>query len=113
MAATPQMARVSVFNGGRWESRDWPPEDLAGAVAWFAGKLAEVPPEHRGTAVLEIDSEQEYDSHHARICIEYRRLETQEEAQAREEKQRRFRASVRERELKQLRDLRARYPEEK
>ena len=69
---------VDQYNGA------WPPEDAAGALAWFQAKLTDVPPEFRGTARIEIGSEESDGSSKATIEVSYTRPETDDEEVERE-----------------------------
>jgi hypothetical protein len=78
-----QSVKVDVFSGQRYDG-DWPPNDAAGFIAWFQGKIDTIPAEHRSDARIELDSESSYeDSHYASIGISYWRPETDGEMEAR------------------------------
>lgn len=88
---------------------DWPPEDAAGALAWFQAKLDDVPQEFRGTARIGIDATESYGSAYATIEISYTRPETDDE-EAERERQAAARADrTRAEELQMLTALQAKY----
>lgn len=99
---------VVVLESEQYEG-EWMPSDLTAAVAWLSGKLESIPPEHRGSATVEIDSTTRYDSSYASISIQYARPETEEEVAARETELARHQDAARDRELQTLRALRAKY----
>lgn len=88
---------------------DWPPDDAAGALAWFQAKLADVPLEFRSTARIEIDSEESYGSSKATIEISYTRQETDEEEAQREQQAAALAERRRADELRTLASLQAKY----
>lgn len=60
------------------------PDTMSGWIKWLEDKFANVPVEHRSTAVLEINSEGGYEGeHHAEASIYYYRAETADEAATR------------------------------
>lgn len=69
----------TVFQFHSWDDGEncGVPYDLTEAIAWFQGKLAEIPPDHRATARIEIASD--YESSGAELTITYKRMETDEE----------------------------------
>ena len=88
---------------------DWPPEDAAGAVAWFQAKIFDVPAEFRSGARIDIDSEESYGSSEATIEFSYARPETDDEEVQREQ-QAATRAELRRAdELRTLAALQAKY----
>jgi hypothetical protein len=94
---------------------DWPPEDAAGALAWFQQKLDCVPSEFRTTARIQIDSEESYGSSKATIEISYTRPETDEEEAQRKQQAAAKADRQRADELRTLAALQAKYgkpPEE-
>lgn len=93
--------RVIIFDKNQYDG-DWPPEDAAGCVAWFASKLEAIPLEHRDTAKIEIYSSLSYDvDHSGHIEIYYTRLETFEEMKIREVDELRYKEN-RKKELRKL-----------
>lgn len=104
-----QQTRIAVFDEEQYDG-EWPPEDAAECVAWFAGKLEAVPAEHRATARIEIDSAGGYEgSHYGRIKIYYIRQETDEETASREKEEQRRQQAQKEHELRTLAELKAKY----
>lgn len=88
---------------------EWPPEDGKEFIAWFIGKVETIPEEHRATAKIEISSVNSYGDAYGSIEIGYNRPETDEEEERREEQERRIRANQKDRELKKLAALKAKY----
>ncbi len=99
---------VVVFDKEQYDG-EWPPTDAAGALAWFAAKVAEVPAEFRHTAKIEIEGVTSYDSGYARILITYRRAETAEEVSARKQQEDAEVDRLRAQELRTLAALQAKY----
>lgn len=88
---------------------DWPPEDAAGALAWFQTKLDDVPQEFRGTVRIVIGATENYGSGYATIEISYARPETDDE-KAERERQAAYRANnTQAQELRMLAALQAKY----
>lgn len=104
-----KQTRVTVFDKEQYDG-EWPPEDAAECVAWFADKLEAIPPEHRATAKIEIDSAGGYEgSHYGHIAIYYYRLETDDEMADREADERRRQERQTAQELQTLAALQAKY----
>ena len=104
-----QQTRVTVFDKEQYDG-EWPPEDATECVAWFAGKLEAIPPEHRATAKIVIDSAGGYDgSHYGHIEIYYMRQETDEEMASREKAEQRRQQKQKESDLRMLAELKAKY----
>ncbi len=101
--------RVVVFKQEQYDG-EWPSTDATECVAWFAGKLAEIPEEYRAGAKIEIDSRSGYeDSSYACIEIYYDRPETDDEMTAREAEERRRKEAQTAQELRTLAALKAKY----
>jgi hypothetical protein len=88
---------------------EWPPEDAAGFMAWFQKRLDDVPPEHRATARIDLDSTSRYDSSYATIEFSYTRMETDEEEAEREQQAAAQAERHRAQELRTLAALQAKY----
>lgn len=70
---------ITVFKADKYD-REWPPENLGEAIAWFQRRLDAIPEEHRASATVEFGSVAGYeDSHYATIEIGYFRPETEAE----------------------------------
>ena len=100
--------RITVFDKEQYDD-EWPPEDAARCVAWFADKLEAIPSEHRAKAKIEIDSVGCYESHHGHIEIYYDRQETDDEMAAREAEELRGQEAQKARDLRTLAKLKAKY----
>ena len=88
----------------------FPPEGAIEFAKWLGDLMAQVPPEHAGTAKLEIDSVGSYeDSHYATVSFMYDRPETGEEEAKRLAHDRSAADVQRSRELQQLEALRRKY----
>ena len=75
---------VTVFDKEQYDG-EWPPENAAECLAWFAEKIDGIPEEFRDTAKVEISSASGYEgSSYGHIEISYTRQETDEEEQKRE-----------------------------
>jgi hypothetical protein len=99
---------VEVFRGRRYDG-DWPPGNAVGFVDWLANKIAEIPPEHRETATVELETTEEYDSHYAQITIAHERPESDLEVERREAIEARIARGLRRRDLEDLKRLKAKY----
>lgn len=62
---------------------DYPPSDPKGLMAWFAGKIAEIPEGSREKARIECCSYTSYGDDYGQITISYTRPETAEEMRER------------------------------
>jgi hypothetical protein len=65
------------------QSYCWHDEPAVDFIAALQGAVADIPPEFRDTAFVEVNSESEYDSHHAVISVSYKRPETDAEVEHR------------------------------
>lgn len=99
---------VTVFDEEQYADK-WPPEDAKEFIAWFVGKIDSIPEEHRATAKIEINAVSSYGDTYGNIGISYNRPETDEEEERRGEQERRIRANQKDRELKELAALKAKY----
>lgn len=90
-------------------NRDWPPEPAAETVAWFAAKVDSIPGEFRSTAKISIEEASNYGESCARIVISYQRPETDEEELRRKQAAALKAGCRRERELRMLAALQAKY----
>jgi hypothetical protein len=88
---------------------EWPPKDAAGFMAWFQERLDDVPPEHRATARIELDTTRSYEDSYAAIEISYTRMETDEEEAEREQAAAAKADLIRAQELRTLAALQAKY----
>lgn len=80
--------RVSVFETPIFNrDRDWPPDDLVGFIAWFQGKLDEIPEQFRGAARVDLSTDYEEGDCYVDLSIYYDRPETEEEIDARQKKE--------------------------
>ena len=101
--------KVEVFNEEQYDG-EWPSENGAEFIAWFQEKLESIPQEFRGSAKIELDSVSGYEgSSYASIEIYYYRPETEEEAKVRESKSQYRAELLRQRELRQLEELKRKY----
>lgn len=76
--------RMSVFETPTSNRRrDWPPDDLVGFIAWFQGKLDEVPEQYRGAARVDLSTDYEDGDCYVDLSIHYYRPETEDETAAR------------------------------
>ena len=89
--------------------REWPPSDAAEFMAWFQKRMDDIPPEHRATASIELDSTMRYDSSCATIEFCYTRMETDEEEDARKRQAAAQESRRRYNELRTLAELQAKY----
>lgn len=88
---------------------EWPPEGAAEFMAWFQKRLDDVPPEHRATARIELDSAIRYDSSYVTIEFSYTRMETGQEEAEREQQAAAQAERRRAQELRTLAELQAKY----
>lgn len=105
---------VTVFDGDNEYLRDdsdWPLRDPASFLAWFAAKVALIPPEFMDAAYINLSGhgDDDYGSRYGSISIGYKRLETDAEMAAREEKERHYVQAERERERRQYEHLKAKF----
>lgn len=108
-----QVIEVEVYeHDGHHPSSERVPGTLAKAIDWLQSKLDFVPPEYRGVVRLEIDATTWYEMEYPTIKIVYSRPETDEEMSERRENFERNREAYRRRDLAQLRELQAKYPED-
>ena len=104
-----QQKRVNVFDQERYDG-EWPPTDATEFVAWFAGKLGEIPVEYMASAKIKIDTRGSYeDSSYAHIEIYYDRPETNTEMAEREAEELRRKEAQKAQELRTLEALKAKY----
>lgn len=103
------LTTVTVFNGESYES-DWPGEAAHDCMEWFAAKLAEIPPEFKASAQIEIGSASGYEGDHSG-CIEitYERPETDREAAERLYKENHAARNKEARDRQTLATLKAKY----
>ncbi len=81
--AKRQEIRVTVADSEQYD-QGFPPSPLAEFLAWVNDVVAAIPEDCRDTATVEFDSTSSYyDSHYAKVEVTYRRLETDEEWEAR------------------------------
>lgn len=101
--------KVTVFEAQQYDGNGWPPEEALGALAWLIKQLQLIPVEHQNAAKFEISSTESYGGTYAMISITYERPETDvEEFERLREDQ--YKADIqREREIKQLAELQAKY----
>lgn len=85
---------------------DWPKLDACEFMAWFHGKIEDVPEESRDSLTIDIDSG---DSGYATIEFVYTRLETDAEEAMREQSALSREALIRKQELSELARLQAKY----
>ncbi len=85
---------------------DWPKLDACEFMAWFHGKIEDVPEESRDSLTIDIYS---CDSRYATIEFVYTRLETDAEEAMREQSALSREALIREQELSELARLQAKY----
>lgn len=85
---------------------DWPKLDASEFMAWFHGKIEDVPEESRDSLTIDIDSS---DSGYATIEFVYTRTETDAEEAMREQCALSREARIREQELSDLARLQAKY----
>lgn len=85
---------------------DWPKLDACEFMAWFHGKIEDVPEESRDSLTIDIDS---CDSGYATIEFVYTRLETDAEEAMREQCALSREELIREQELSELARLQAKY----
>ena len=101
--------RVTVFDQEQCDG-EWPPSDAAEFVAWFDGKISEIPGEYMSSANIEIDCASGYEcTSYARIQIYYDRPETDSEMASREAGELRRKEAQKAKELRTLAELRAKY----
>ena len=101
--------KIEVFRKERYEG-EWPEKNAIAFLAWFEEKINSIPEEFRGSAEVEIDSVSLGEgSSYALIEIYYSRPETKEEAKARELKQHDKAELLKQRELRQLEELKRKY----
>jgi len=103
--------RVTVYDGEEFShGGDWPPGNLAEAIAWLQERLDSVPPEYRDVVKVDFDSVSDgYGGHEAGIKIHYIRPETDEEMAARQARERRDAELRRQQEIQTLKTLQAKY----
>lgn len=106
--------RVTICSVDQHEG-DWPtpnyPTLLLDAIAWFQGKLEQIPEEYRANARCEINSTGGYEGeHYGHIEISYDRPETVSERGERTAREEAHLAVLRAKELKALRILQTKYP---
>ena len=99
---------VKVFEQEQYDG-EWPPENAISAIAWLQEKVDSIPAAFRADAKIEIEGVTSYDSGYAKITISYTRPETDEEESARENAENFCAEQQRQRELKQLAELQAKY----
>ena len=100
---------ITVFGQEQYDG-EWPPTGAAECLAWFAGKVEEIPVEFRATAKVEIEGVGGYEgSAYASISIKYTRPETDSEMESREKEERNRVAQQELREKQQLAALKAKY----
>lgn len=85
---------------------DWPKLDACEFMAWFHGKIEDVPEESRDSLTIDIDSG---DSGYATIEFVYTRLETDAEEAKREQYALSREELIRKQELSELARLQAKY----
>lgn len=101
--------KITVFDKQQYDA-EWPSEDAIEFIAFFQEKLASIPEEFRSSAIIEVDSISGYEgSSYASINIYYYRPETEEEVKVRESKAQNKAELLRQRELKQLEELKRKY----
>lgn len=71
--------KVTLLDASRSDGAGWPPDDLAGAIAWMQSHMAAIPEAHRASAKFEIRASFEYGDPIAMIEVSYERPETAEE----------------------------------
>lgn len=99
---------VTVFEQEQYDG-EWPPENAISAIAWLQEKIDSIPAVFRANAKIEIDGVTCYDSGYAKITISYTRPETDEEESERQNAENLRAAQQRQRDLKQLAELQAKY----
>ena len=100
---------IEVFNKQRYDC-DWPPRGAVEFIAWFEEKINSIPEEFRRAAIVDLGAVESYDnSYYATIEIYYCRPETKEEERIRADKEQEYAKSLREKELKQLKELKRKY----
>ena len=85
---------------------DWPKLDACEFMAWFHGKIEDVPEESRDSLTINIDSS---DSGYAFIEFVYKRMETDAEEAMREQSALSREELIRKQELSELARLQAKY----
>lgn len=85
---------------------DWPKLDACEFMAWFHGKIEDVPEESRDSLTIDIDSS---DSVYTTIEFVYTRTETDAEEAMREQSALSREALIRKQELSELARLQAKY----
>jgi hypothetical protein len=104
-----QIVNVAVFDQAEYVG-DWPPENAADCLAWFAEKIDSIPKEFIDTAEIKIDSTSGYEgSSDAKISISYSRMETGAEEQHREARKERIVSLQQDRERAEFKRLQAKY----
>ena len=109
MADERQIKREVVFEGSAY---DVLPDDLVGVIRWFRKRLAEIPKEHRNSAICHVSADSYYDSPYPTIRISYARRETDFECAQRLIGDMAMNRLDREAELSLLRTLRKKYGDE-
>lgn len=89
-----------------------PPTNLTEHIKWLQATLAEIPEPSRSGAWVDIEAYQEYSSAYVDYTIRYRRPETDEEYDYRTQVEQNKRDLQREKELRLLEELRAKYEPE-
>lgn len=80
--------KVNVIDAEQYDE-GFPPSGLLDFSKWLQSKIDAIPEEYRETAQIEIESVSSYeDTHYASISINYWRPETDEEIEARVQKER-------------------------
>lgn len=103
-----KMINITVFDQGQCGA-EWPPTNAIVFLQWFTWKIAEIPEEFRANAKVEIEGVSSYGNANAHMSITYCRPETDEEAQAREQKEIALAKAKKDAELRQLAALKAKY----
>lgn len=89
---------------------EWPSKKASQFIEWISERLAEIPAEHRDTAEINITALGYYDSDNSsEINIDYYRPETDAEMAARIDLEERRRRIEKEREIRLLNLLKAKY----
>lgn len=87
----------------------WPPENPTGFIKWFEEKISEVPIEYRESLLIVIGTQYCYGEEIESIKFQYKRLETDQEEDARERRVETESFRVRQQELETLEKLKAKY----
>ena len=102
--------RVDVFNGEQYDGGDWPGNTPAELLRWFEGKISAIPTEFMDTARVKLDTASGYEgASYVSIEIYYHRPETDEEAAAREARERADAERLKQRDLSRLEELKRKY----